>query len=162
MTATWTANRTWVAGEIVTASLLNTYVRDNLDWLKTPTDSQAIFSSTFTATSGTAVNVTGASVTITSNGGGFDLFFVASAGCSSIATCTFTLVTDSVTTEATEVVTFAAGEIKIITLFKHVAALTAGSHTFKVQAFTNAGTLSIYGTSTSNYSPVLYVCERGD
>lgn len=42
MTATWTANRTWVAGEVVTAALLNQYLRDNLDWLAsrglTPTE----------------------------------------------------------------------------------------------------------------------------
>lgn len=30
----WTAPRTWVAGEVVTAALLNTHVRDNLSYLK--------------------------------------------------------------------------------------------------------------------------------
>jgi hypothetical protein len=30
----WTAVRTWVAGETVTAALMNTHVRDNLDYLK--------------------------------------------------------------------------------------------------------------------------------
>lgn len=29
----WTAPRTWVAGEVVTAALLNTHLRDNLLWL---------------------------------------------------------------------------------------------------------------------------------
>lgn len=33
MTATWTAPRTWTAGEIVTAALLNQHLRDNLEWL---------------------------------------------------------------------------------------------------------------------------------
>lgn len=31
----WTAPRTWVTGEVVTAALLNTHMRDNLNFLKT-------------------------------------------------------------------------------------------------------------------------------
>jgi hypothetical protein len=31
---TWTAPRTWVAGETVTAAIMNTHLRDNLTWLK--------------------------------------------------------------------------------------------------------------------------------
>jgi len=27
----WTTNRTWVSGELVTAAIMNTYVRDNLN-----------------------------------------------------------------------------------------------------------------------------------
>lgn len=34
----WTAPRTWVTGELVTASLMNTHVRDNLNYLKSQTD----------------------------------------------------------------------------------------------------------------------------
>lgn len=36
--AAWTSPRTWVAGETVTASLLNTHLRDNLSFLKGVTD----------------------------------------------------------------------------------------------------------------------------
>jgi len=32
MTATWTAPRTWANNELVSDSLLNTHLRDNLDW----------------------------------------------------------------------------------------------------------------------------------
>jgi hypothetical protein len=32
----WTTPRTWVAGEVVTAALLNTHLRDNLDALGNP------------------------------------------------------------------------------------------------------------------------------
>lgn len=35
---TWTIPRTWVAGEIVTASMLNTHVRDNFNAIGTWTD----------------------------------------------------------------------------------------------------------------------------
>jgi len=34
----WTAPRTWVTSEIVTAALMNTHVRDNLSYLKTEAD----------------------------------------------------------------------------------------------------------------------------
>lgn len=34
----WTASRTWVAGEIVTASIMNTHIRDNQLYLKSETD----------------------------------------------------------------------------------------------------------------------------
>ncbi len=34
----WTAPRTWVAGEVVTAALLNTHVRDNLQVLNPDDD----------------------------------------------------------------------------------------------------------------------------
>lgn len=33
MAAIWTTPRTWVAGELVTAALLNTHLRDNFDWV---------------------------------------------------------------------------------------------------------------------------------
>ncbi len=34
----WTTPRTWVTGELVTAAIMNTHVRDNEDYLKTETD----------------------------------------------------------------------------------------------------------------------------
>lgn len=33
---TWVTPRTWTAGELVTASIMNAHVRDNLNALKTP------------------------------------------------------------------------------------------------------------------------------
>jgi hypothetical protein len=40
MTATWTTPRTWTTGEVVTASMLNTHLRNNLDWLKAHADAR--------------------------------------------------------------------------------------------------------------------------
>jgi len=34
----WTTPKTWLAGELVTETSLNTYIRDNQDILKTPID----------------------------------------------------------------------------------------------------------------------------
>lgn len=51
----WTAPRTWVAGELVTASLMNTHLRDNLNILKTPiTDGGKLRFDTITFTTTTA------------------------------------------------------------------------------------------------------------
>lgn len=42
----WTPPRTWVDTELVTADMMNTHVRDNLDYLKTQTDAIETFSQT--------------------------------------------------------------------------------------------------------------------
>jgi hypothetical protein len=59
----WTAPRTWVTGELVTASLLNTHVRDDLSYLKaSPTfDGSVIVAGSITAGSGSVgiVDATG-------------------------------------------------------------------------------------------------------
>jgi len=44
----WTAPRTWVAGEVLTAALLNTHLRDNLLTLDTFTDADPTLSATTT------------------------------------------------------------------------------------------------------------------
>ncbi len=52
----YTTDRTWVAGEVVTAAYLNTYLRDNMKWLSTDkpmvrayrTASQTITNATYT------------------------------------------------------------------------------------------------------------------
>lgn len=47
----WTAPRTWVAGEVVTASLMNTHIRDNEKMLS---DSWAAYTTTWTSSGGGA------------------------------------------------------------------------------------------------------------
>lgn len=70
MTATWTANKTWAAGEVVTAAMLNQYVRNNLDWLKgRPYVSEQDFDGTFFSTSSSSFQYTNANTTLTTTGG---------------------------------------------------------------------------------------------
>lgn len=52
------ATRTWVAGEVVTASLLNTYLRDVLNWLLAPAILRVRQTVSQNLTSGTAAVVT--------------------------------------------------------------------------------------------------------
>jgi hypothetical protein len=70
MTATYTANRTWTAGEVVTAAIMNQYIRDNLDYLKArPVARVSDLDGTVSNTSSTSfVDVTGATVDITTSG----------------------------------------------------------------------------------------------
>lgn len=154
MTATWTAPRTWTAGEIVIASVMNTHVRDNMDFLKTP--AAAIdSSSSVSTTSATLTDVTGSSVTLTATGtGGVDLYWVGDFSVTSTATITIALVGDgSVIFQipyATSMTSFRHG----CSFPYHIASVTAGSHTYKMQVSTNAGTVTVTGYLT-------YAIERG-
>jgi hypothetical protein len=69
MTATWHAPQTWVDNQLVSASDLNNQVRDNLEFLKTPTTGVATLASTLTTTSSTFTPATGLSITMTTSGG---------------------------------------------------------------------------------------------
>lgn len=64
----WTAPRSWVVGEIVTAALLNTHIRDNeidLDARTTMTQSTVATSQTTTSTTYTDLATAGPAVTLT-------------------------------------------------------------------------------------------------
>lgn len=62
----WTAPRTWVAGETVTAALLNTHLRDNLKALGDPwaTWTPALTATTTNPTLGTGSSATGRYVSV--------------------------------------------------------------------------------------------------
>lgn len=64
----WTTPKTWATGELVTATDLNTHLRDNLNALFTPNYVEVAINN-FSTTSGSYVDVTGASVDITTKGG---------------------------------------------------------------------------------------------
>lgn len=168
MTATWTQPRTWATGELTTAAQFNQHIRDNLDWLKTPTAGTVTWpTANFTTTSTSFVDVTGLTTTITGNGGGFDVYFTALCTNSSLgATTYFDILVDSVSVSALtngvqgwsqEV----AGAAVPFGFVYHLAAYSAGSHTIKLQARVSAGTLTVYGT-TANIRGQFYVREAGN
>lgn len=163
MTATWTAPRTWISGEIVTAALLNSHLRDNLDWLKTPTESGRIqFAADFTSTSATYVDVTGVTTTLTTNGGGLDVIWRAQISNSGPASVTFQLVIDGVSSELLGSCFTGSATSNVWTIATHVAALSAGSHTIKIQTKVASGTTTIKGTTAATQDPLFYVIERGN
>lgn len=54
----WTTPRTWVAGEIETAAIFNTHVRDNLSYLGTRTESRVTRVANLSIPNNTVTNVT--------------------------------------------------------------------------------------------------------
>lgn len=161
MTATWSQNRTWISGEIVTASLFNQYIRDNFDWLKTPIASK-VTAGTIATTSATYVDVTSMTATFTTNGGGVDVLIRCTLGQSGVATNALQLVVDGVSECILGSWVSPAGASYLpVSFVHHIAALSAGSHTIKVQAKTNAGTLTVISTGSAVGDSLLYVIERG-
>lgn len=95
----WNAPRTWVADEIVSASTLNTHLRDNLSYLKSPAFAMtgvvtatilSASATTFTAIGQTVFNLTiapqgdavmvGGLINVTTSGLFFDIGYSASGG----------------------------------------------------------------------------------
>jgi len=163
MTATWTAPRTWTTGELVTASIMNTHVRDNLDWLKTPVESGNItFAADFTTTSATYTDVTGITTTITTVGGGLDIFWRCTLFTSTTAVVVFQVLIDGVSEEILGTAVVSSSTNIESCFYHHAAAKSAGSHTIKIQVKTSAGTLTVRGTTGATGDPFFFVREIGD
>lgn len=163
MTATFTANRTWVTGELITASVLNQYVRDNMDWYKTPTTSGRVqFAADFSSAAITSyTDVTGLTTTITTNGGGLDVFLRLTCSNSTPVGVSFQLVVDGVTTYLLGLMFTGNAGNSLFSAFEHIPALSAGAHTIKVQAKASSGTTVIKGTTAATTDPLFYVREAG-
>lgn len=66
----WTTPRTWAANELVTATLLNAHLRDNLNALKSPpSDNIVTVASAFSTSSTSFVTITDAEAECTTAGG---------------------------------------------------------------------------------------------
>lgn len=67
----WTTPRSWSVNELLTASLLNTHLRDNLLALKAPPTASYVFAGPYTTTSTSEVDVdtTNLTLTIVTTGG---------------------------------------------------------------------------------------------
>lgn len=154
----WTAPRTWVAGELVTATLLNVHLRDNLDALKAPpTLTYEINNpSNYTTTSATFTDVdaTNLALAITTTGGDVLCVFQGSlAHSTSTDSVRFDIAVDGTRKGSTNGLitlrpanagtTFA---VQFIVVYL-VEGLSAGSHTFKLQWQTTGGTAT-YLTNT--------------
>ena len=149
MTATWTTPKTW-ASELVTSTMLNTHLRDNLDYLKArPVARFADVDGTVISTSSTSfVDVTGASVSITTSGSS-RLLILASGTINPGGTANVIYVTADIDGtnqgDATAGLTQGAyantGSFAIC--FATAAAVADGAHTVKLRVRVSGGTLSI-------------------
>jgi hypothetical protein len=169
MPAIWSSPRSWSVGELVSASLLNSHLRDNLEFLKGPPTALYTLneSSDYNTTSTSFVNVDGTklSLSITTAGGDVLIGF---CGCvlESAGTLFFDVEVDAVRTGGDDglcVVTPTTASQRLnASFFKLIQGLSAGVHTFKLQWKVTAGTatlLSGAGTSNGDIHPQFFVRE---
>ena len=131
----WTTPRTWVAGEVPTAAIMNAHVRDNLNALKDPPQAVAEnFNVALSTTSTSFVNMTGVEVTVTTAGGRLLIGFMATLSGSGGNATYFEITIDGVAVsgQATGILTQPAlgtpqGFVDLS------AALAAGAHTVRIQ-----------------------------
>lgn len=138
----WTTPRTWVAGEVPTAAIMNAHVRDNLNALKDPpTDLDQNWNTTISTTSTSFVNITGAEVTITTTGGRVMIGFHTPHAASGGTTTYFTLTIDGteISGHANGVALVAAAGTSQMCFVYLTAALSAGAHTIRVQWRVDSG-----------------------
>lgn len=165
MTATWSVPRTWVVGELVTASLLNTHLRDNLEFLKAPPTALYNVNQgsdyTTTSTSFADVDATNLSLNITTAGGDVLIVFMGYGG--GTARLYFDILIDGVRMAGDDGFLAAVNAVNTpITLVALKQGLSAASHTFKLQWKVNSGSGTLYagaGTSGLDTHPQFFVRE---
>lgn len=148
----WTTPKTW-ASEPLTSIDLNTYVRDNQNYLQDRVDSptataQYLRTATnYTTTSTTLVDVdaTNLALTITTTGGDVLVTFCGYANVNTSGK-SMSLAVDIDGTPYTVITQDCPGSGQQINVsFSYVfTGLTAGSHTFKLQWLTETGTATLY------------------
>ena len=160
---TWVSPRTWTAGELITASIMNTHVRDQLTALKTPAGGYSIINEgadyTTTSTSFVDVDATDLIITFTTGGGDVLLFFTGSAIHSVLTGRIYFDIHESVSAARLggddgllEVAISNTSSVVNATFCYRAVGLTAVSHAFKVQWKTSAATATLYaGAGTANH-----------
>ena len=154
MAAIYTTPRTWTAAELVTASIMNTHVRDNLDYLKArPVARFADLDGTIASTTSTSfVDITGASVSITTSGSSRLLILASYYWLinATAATGYITAVVDGVNQgdASLGINQFFFGGTQTLSgtgsiVFLTSAAVSDGAHTVKLQYRTTTNTLSM-------------------
>jgi hypothetical protein len=139
MTATWTANKTWASGEVVTAAMMNQYIRDNLDWLKgRPTAYESDFDGTFFNTTSSSFQDTGANADITTTGGrvmvvAFGSFLIGNTATNAVLTVYEDGVNKGDATEGMQYLVAATnGRVPFCICYITPTAPTAAAHTWKL------------------------------
>lgn len=171
MTAIWTAPKTWAVGELVTASLLNTHLRDNLDFLKSPPVAQYVGNqaSDYTTTSTSFTNVDGTNfvLTITPAGSQVLVHFDGTIIHSATNRIHFDVEIDSAGNRLAGddgiLVFNANGDIVPISFTRLVTGLTPNvAHAFRLQWKVSGGTATLHagaGATNADVHPQFWVRE---
>lgn len=152
----WTTSRTWSTGELVTATMMNEHVRDQLNALKSPAIFHHIVNEganySTSSTSYADIDATDLSATVTTAGGNIDITFVGYIDQDTGAARTyFDILVDGNRWYGDD-----GGGVYVLLdgpfCFRaFVTGLSAGSHTFKMQWKVSAGTSTMYaGAGTAN------------
>lgn len=167
----WTAPKTWTS-DLVTVADFNAQIRDNLIELKDPPgdfyDVDELADYTTTSTSFTDVDATNLALTITTNGGDVMIWFNGTFAVTSNNPFFLDVDVDGARAAGDDGIisvrqslTAVNGAVPMSFVF-WVTGLTAGSHTFKLQWKTAAGTVTLHagaGTSNGNLHPQFGVRE---
>jgi hypothetical protein len=161
----YTTPKTWVTGELVTATEMNTYMRDNQTALKSPPSDQYIIDEsadyTTTSTSFVDIDATNFALTITTTGGDIEVSFLGTLISSAVSRAYFTLAvdgtaiseggTDGIAGSAYSTISSRVNYGAIASFHWTIKGLSAGSHTVKMQWKTTTGTLTLYaGAGTTD------------
>jgi hypothetical protein len=153
----WTTPKTWSVGELVTASDMNTHLRDNLNALKTPPSAHYVLDQaseyTTTSTSFVDVDATNLSSTITTNGGDVMVIFSGVFNHNTNGAIIFlNLSVDGANVQPEDGIvsaTLQAANRSNIVLFYMVTGLPAGSHTFRLRWKTSSGVATLHAGATA-------------
>ncbi|MBN1200610.1 MAG: hypothetical protein JXJ20_02020 [Anaerolineae bacterium] len=149
----WTTPKTWSTSELVTAAMLNTHLRDNLNALKAPPSSRLQnFNTTISTTSTTWTDLTAGMVReLTTSGGDVLLLFEAAVELDAASDAYYIYLDFDVDGDRVSEVSIGilkmnrySGNRKGITLFYLVTGLEAGTHEFKPQWRVNDAAATAY------------------
>lgn len=170
---TWATPRTWTTGELVTKTIMDAHVRDELNALKTPASFRCWVDEatnvTTTSTTWTGIDGTNLSATMVTGGGtiyvGFSgtFYFTVSTGrifldvivdgTTRVGTDDGIIADNSASTSATAAMAFVVP----------ITGLSAASHTFAMQWRVTAGTASLLrgdGTANLDGHPIFWGREQ--
>lgn len=153
---TWTTPKTWVTGEPLTASDMNTHLRDNLEALKNPPSAQVTLNQasdyTTTATSFVDVDSGVLSLTISTHGGDVMVAFHGNVGATSRVYLNITADGVPIAGDDGIASNTGTGDNTLFSFVRLVTGLAPGPHTFRLQWKVNSGTATLYaGAGTANW-----------
>lgn len=166
----WSAPRTWVEAENVTAALLNTHLRDQLIALKDPPSANYVLNegSDYTTVSTTFGDVDGTNLALQITTTGGDVFVHFHGTCKQATgghKVNFDVDVDGVRHGGDDGIVAQhdlGGDVAVVSFTRLITGLSAASHTFKLQWKVTGGTGTLYagaGTVGFDFHPQFWVRE---
>ncbi len=165
----WITPKDWAVDEQLTASKLNTHLRDNLNALKAPpSDNYECNEGSDYSTNGTSfadVDGTNLSLTITTTGGDVMVGFHGTFQAATQGTFYLDVYVDSADDGGDDgylVQTIAANTPNSVSFVRLITGLSAAAHTFKLRWKTNGVSVTLFagaGTSNRDVHPQFWVRE---